>query len=215
RRHTRFSRDWSSDVCSSDLLSPLPSRGCVFAHHEGEEVERYGYAPTRARRLQNHALTLKRDGDAARRLRTRWRRDWIVALYRCVDEVCPVDSEAPRPRVQDRQLTIRLRRRKCVALCVRILDPGVNQSVQMLSSRLGLLIGNARVVCVEPVVDSHHFDKCTRRLDNLHFERGLVVLRPGRSAQERLNSKQNSGDKSVHLRPNFDLDGRSLPLSTS
>src|SRR5690606_41184033 len=22
RRHTRFSRDWSSDVCSSDLLSP-------------------------------------------------------------------------------------------------------------------------------------------------------------------------------------------------
>src|SRR5436309_10663080 len=25
RRHTRFSRDWSSDVCSSDLVSP--SRG--------------------------------------------------------------------------------------------------------------------------------------------------------------------------------------------
>src|SRR5690606_32257097 len=24
RRHTRFSRDWSSDVCSSDLGSPLP-----------------------------------------------------------------------------------------------------------------------------------------------------------------------------------------------
>src|SRR5690606_41161920 len=23
RRHTRFSRDWSSDVCSSDLLFPL------------------------------------------------------------------------------------------------------------------------------------------------------------------------------------------------
>src|SRR5690606_39354390 len=23
RRHTRFSRDWSSDVCSSDLLQPL------------------------------------------------------------------------------------------------------------------------------------------------------------------------------------------------
>src|SRR5690606_40795117 len=23
RRHTRFSRDWSSDVCSSDLLYPL------------------------------------------------------------------------------------------------------------------------------------------------------------------------------------------------
>src|SRR5690606_40569535 len=26
RRHTRFSRDWSSDVCSSDLLLPLPAR---------------------------------------------------------------------------------------------------------------------------------------------------------------------------------------------
>src|SRR5690606_39723957 len=23
RRHTRFSRDWSSDVCSSDLIAPL------------------------------------------------------------------------------------------------------------------------------------------------------------------------------------------------
>src|SRR5690606_40313219 len=23
RRHTRFSRDWSSDVCSSDLLAPM------------------------------------------------------------------------------------------------------------------------------------------------------------------------------------------------
>src|SRR5690606_40667355 len=25
RRHTRFSRDWSSDVCSSDLQTPLPT----------------------------------------------------------------------------------------------------------------------------------------------------------------------------------------------
>src|SRR5690606_40114707 len=25
RRHTRFSRDWSSDVCSSDLLPDLPA----------------------------------------------------------------------------------------------------------------------------------------------------------------------------------------------
>src|SRR5690606_39827241 len=29
RRHTRFSRDWSSDVCSSDLvLAVLPTRSC-------------------------------------------------------------------------------------------------------------------------------------------------------------------------------------------
>src|SRR5690606_39276464 len=25
RRHTRFSRDWSSDVCSSDLIAPKPA----------------------------------------------------------------------------------------------------------------------------------------------------------------------------------------------
>src|SRR5690606_41927290 len=30
RRHTRFSRDWSSDVCSSDLLIPLGAD-----HHVG------------------------------------------------------------------------------------------------------------------------------------------------------------------------------------
>src|SRR2546429_7036016 len=29
RRHTRCSRDWSSDVCSSDLGSPYPSAGAV------------------------------------------------------------------------------------------------------------------------------------------------------------------------------------------
>src|SRR5690606_14803820 len=28
RRHTRFSRDWSSDVCSSDLLKLLTGPGC-------------------------------------------------------------------------------------------------------------------------------------------------------------------------------------------
>src|SRR5690606_40061077 len=27
RRHTRFSRDWSSDVCSSDLVSATARRG--------------------------------------------------------------------------------------------------------------------------------------------------------------------------------------------
>src|SRR5207302_6218475 len=27
RRHTRFSRDWSSDVCSSDLVAPLKKIG--------------------------------------------------------------------------------------------------------------------------------------------------------------------------------------------
>src|SRR6202007_1592448 len=31
RRHTRFSRDWSSDVCSSDL-DPVKPRICLLAH---------------------------------------------------------------------------------------------------------------------------------------------------------------------------------------
>src|SRR5690606_40158317 len=32
RRHTRFSRDWSSDVCSSDLFSPSSRCLRVFDH---------------------------------------------------------------------------------------------------------------------------------------------------------------------------------------
>src|SRR5690606_40421132 len=31
RRHTRFSRDWSSDVCSSDLAQADPADGTVLA----------------------------------------------------------------------------------------------------------------------------------------------------------------------------------------
>src|SRR5690606_9643293 len=31
RRHTRFSRDWSSDVCSSDLISP---NACVIVDNK-------------------------------------------------------------------------------------------------------------------------------------------------------------------------------------
>src|SRR5207302_5487470 len=31
RRHTRFSRDWSSDVCSSDLNRPKPPVGTDYS----------------------------------------------------------------------------------------------------------------------------------------------------------------------------------------
>src|SRR5690606_23890145 len=38
RRHTRFSRDWSSDVCSSDLVQPQPDDGEVGPPHgDGQE----------------------------------------------------------------------------------------------------------------------------------------------------------------------------------
>src|SRR5690606_40092233 len=43
RRHTRFSRDWSSDVCSSDLSHELRGRalhGALRAKREGPGVAR-------------------------------------------------------------------------------------------------------------------------------------------------------------------------------
>src|SRR5690606_41183660 len=41
RRHTRFSRDWSSDVCSSDLVERLPFDRKVARRVEGawDEIE--------------------------------------------------------------------------------------------------------------------------------------------------------------------------------
>src|SRR5256885_12850380 len=31
RRHTRLQGDWSSDVCSSDLVPPCPANFCIFS----------------------------------------------------------------------------------------------------------------------------------------------------------------------------------------
>src|SRR6266436_7847844 len=57
RRHTRCSRDWSSDVCSSDL--PAPGRGGGVAANDRDvvgpgELEQSG--PERLRFLDGHAL---------------------------------------------------------------------------------------------------------------------------------------------------------------
>src|SRR6266550_6695235 len=35
RRHTRCSRDWSSDVCSSDLVGAVADPGTTFANKNG------------------------------------------------------------------------------------------------------------------------------------------------------------------------------------
>src|SRR5690606_40353244 len=40
RRHTRFSRDWSSDVCSSDLLA---ARGAPDRHFGPEAGQLFGF----------------------------------------------------------------------------------------------------------------------------------------------------------------------------
>src|SRR5690606_40290191 len=65
RRHTRFSRDWSSDVCSSDLLDAL-----------GAELEGYSAADCAAV-LREAALTAMRERSEERRVgkecRSRWR----------------------------------------------------------------------------------------------------------------------------------------------
>src|SRR5690606_39435006 len=42
RRHTRFSRDWSSDVCSSDLRDTMESRYGLAGKHE------FNYFPSSA-----------------------------------------------------------------------------------------------------------------------------------------------------------------------
>src|SRR5690606_40035245 len=44
RRHTSFSRDWSSDVCSSDLGFPSRGRGDC-GHHFGDLVGGEGLEP--------------------------------------------------------------------------------------------------------------------------------------------------------------------------
>src|SRR6266511_3114282 len=58
RRHTRFSRDWSSDVCSSDLeASGRPAGDSVPLDREAPPLELSGECPdelvasTRGRRL--------------------------------------------------------------------------------------------------------------------------------------------------------------------
>src|SRR5690606_39731932 len=48
RRHTRFSRDWSSDVCSSDLNYELTQAGginpwTVFFDPNTDHSQRFGY----------------------------------------------------------------------------------------------------------------------------------------------------------------------------
>src|SRR5947209_9505418 len=59
RRHTRYWRDWSSDVCSSDLPSP----GRRQSHHAEERRELQFKAPGEGR---DHAVAVERNVDEAR-----------------------------------------------------------------------------------------------------------------------------------------------------
>src|SRR5690606_40044845 len=68
RRHTRFSRDWSSDVCSSDLEAPPTARTrrmydlltyrFVQEVTQKETARRLGISPRHLRREQQQAIRL-------------------------------------------------------------------------------------------------------------------------------------------------------------
>src|SRR5690606_40296932 len=55
RRHTRFSRDWSSDVCSSDLLHRRPE---VLAVEEPLEIHLDGVLVATTMRTPGHDFEL-------------------------------------------------------------------------------------------------------------------------------------------------------------
>src|SRR5690606_39286039 len=43
RRHTRFSRDWSSDVCSSDLIPGVVDGALIVYHQPGHDDWRFSF----------------------------------------------------------------------------------------------------------------------------------------------------------------------------
>src|SRR5690349_22563382 len=45
RRHTRSLRDWSSDVCSSDLRTGDSPRSVLVIGHQAEKIYRFRYRP--------------------------------------------------------------------------------------------------------------------------------------------------------------------------
>src|SRR5690606_40810696 len=62
RRHTRFSRDWSSDVCSSDLLQQQLALGLVGLQLPGQVR---GEAEVAGQGGQAHALPAQGFAEAA------------------------------------------------------------------------------------------------------------------------------------------------------
>src|SRR5690606_41805954 len=68
RRHTRFSRDWSSDVCSSDLLQN-PVGLSRFSFWNGLMIDRLVYGNALAEKLRDGSTS---DGIAGLQ-RIRWR----------------------------------------------------------------------------------------------------------------------------------------------
>src|SRR5690606_31090377 len=57
RRHTRFSRDWSSDVCSSDLLDALVAEGVPVGVVGVHFHDTYGQALSNTLTALRHGVT--------------------------------------------------------------------------------------------------------------------------------------------------------------
>src|SRR5690606_40498501 len=69
RRHTRFSRDWSSDVCSSDLYYVIDPDLAGFPGSWTPEIEVVGRAPTgniTGAQTYNGAIGVNVNGQATR-----------------------------------------------------------------------------------------------------------------------------------------------------
>src|SRR6266498_2132314 len=72
RRHTRCGRDWSSDVCSSDLRGaprPLPAGGRRGPEAAREEGHRLARGPRRPSTAERHARERLISGAAGREVR--------------------------------------------------------------------------------------------------------------------------------------------------
>src|SRR5690606_40847869 len=64
RRHTRFSRDWSSDVCSSDLLTMFVV--CPFMENSAIPAMRPVCGHTIKGKLKYYCYTFNRPGEKGR-----------------------------------------------------------------------------------------------------------------------------------------------------
>src|SRR2546429_2713950 len=65
RRHTRCSRDWSSDVCSSDLVSPDSSFNTAVSFATNTNWQGYGGETTMSYLTQMVGLTVQNFASAA------------------------------------------------------------------------------------------------------------------------------------------------------
>src|SRR5690606_41205552 len=87
RRHTRFSRDWSSDVCSSDLLYLFRSLsnkihrevGAHLSKYHEESAEHFDYLHTvesyEQRWIQDQGIERSEERRVGKEYRTRWARE--------------------------------------------------------------------------------------------------------------------------------------------